>query len=101
MKTFTYLKGTRREFSVAVTKLTENSVLLTAMPVLGNRTINGKVAYDSVVVEGCELVATREAQVAIWEKCGIVGWRENNVDIVPAICEILNLPNPGIFTPNT
>jgi hypothetical protein len=101
MKKFTYLEGTRREFSVAVTKLSEDSVLLTGMPALTYRTINGKPVYDSVVIQSYELAATREAQIAIWEKCGTVGWPGNNVEIVPAICKILNRPNPGIFIPGT
>ncbi len=97
MKIFTYLKGTRREYSIAVTRLDEDRVLVTGIPVRPEMTSNGSPCYRTVIVHRDELSATREAQVDMWCKIGGVGNREDNVDVVPAICELLGCPDPGVY----
>ncbi len=98
MAIFTYLKGTRREYSIAVTKLDEDRVLLTGMPVRPEMTSNGSPCYQTMIVHRDELGASHEAQFYLSVKIGNVGNREDNVDVVPAICELLGCPNPGVYS---
>lgn len=97
MKILTYLQGTRREYSIAVTKLDADRVLLTGMPKNGSGRCNGVPTYQTVIVARTEMADTLEAKADIWMKCGIVGNRENNVEVVPVICELFNCPNPGVY----
>jgi len=97
MKILTYRQGTRHEYSIAVTKLDADRVLLTGMPKNGYGRCNGVPTYQTVIVDRSELVDNLEAQADIWMKCGIVGHRENNVEVVPVICELLDCPNPGVY----
>lgn len=94
----TYNEGHwRHERSIGVTKFDDFHVLLTGMPKRGNGTCNGIVYYQTVVIHRNEMVDTHEAKVEIWDKCGVVGHREDNVQVVPAICELFGCPNPGVY----
>lgn len=93
----TYLAGTRHEYSIGVSELDSNTILLTGMGKLGAGLCNGEVYYRSVVVTRDQMVDTTEAKVDIWNKCGIVGRRENNVEVVQAICDLWGIENPGVY----
>lgn len=97
MKILTYLQGTRHEYSVAITRLDEDRVLLTDLKPSVRH--NGFDAFNTMIVHRDELVDTQGAKVELWDKYGCVAKdRDNNATIVPAICEILGVPFPGVFT---
>jgi hypothetical protein len=98
MKIITYYHGTRHEYSIAVTQLDTNRVLLTGMPKYRYNRCNGVPTYETVIVDRLDMGSSMQAKADIWMKCGVVGHRKNNAEIVPAICEILDCPNPGIFS---
>ena len=93
----TYLTGTRHEYSIGVSELDRDTILLTGMAKRGEGLCNGEVYYRSVVVTRDQMVNTHDAKVDMWHKCGIVGQRENNVEVVQAICEIWGIENPGVY----
>lgn len=97
MKILTYLKGSRHEYSIAITRLDEDRVLLTDLKPDGR--LNGFDTFNTMIVHRNELVDTQDAKVDLWDKCGCVARdRDNNATIVPAICEILGVPFPGVFS---
>jgi len=79
---------------IAVTTLDADRVLVTSL----KRAMisNGSPCYNSVIIHRSELETSTEAQALLWVKCGTIADRDDNAVIVPAVCELLGIENPGI-----
>lgn len=92
MAVLTYQRGTRREYSVAILKLDDDRVIMTALTAPNWSTL------PSLVVHRSEMENTIEAMDAFRLQCGRVAERSNAVDIVRVICELLNCPVPTVYS---